>query len=484
MKKIISLILIFISLFASAQTPYFVKSNDTISIQKGLYANRPINEPLILYYCTDTHDWYYSDGVTSKGFGGGVTDYTALSNLPTIPTTLPASDVYSWAKAATKPAYSWSEISSVPTALSAFTNDLGNYGGFVTGTPWTSAGYLTSYNETDPLVYTWAKATVKPTYSYTEVGAAASTHTHATTDITGTAVVTNDSRLTDARTPTAHNQAESTITFSNITTGNATTANHGYLPTLSNNSAQFLNGTGTYSTPTMGAPTIADFATGVRQQPIIYTDFMAGAGAATVEAEMELDYAVIASGTQAKVAGEANHPGILSTTSSTTTNSGGYCVSEATSILISGGETFEIIFQDRVASNTNTTIRFGFHDATTSTDAVDGCYFEIPSGSLAVVGKTSSNSSRSTSATVYTITASTWYRAKVTVNSGATSVNFSIYSDAGSLLGSQDVATNIPTGAGRNCGQGFVATNVGTSAILLAYWDFMSFYYTTRTLTR
>jgi hypothetical protein len=45
--------------------------------------------------------------------------------------------------------------------------------GAVTGTPWTSMGYLTSYTETDPNVYAWAKASVKPSYTYTEVGAQA-----------------------------------------------------------------------------------------------------------------------------------------------------------------------------------------------------------------------------------------------------------------------------------------------------------------------
>jgi hypothetical protein len=36
-----------------------------------------------------------------------------------------ASDVYAWAKAATKPSYTWTEIGARPTALSAFTNDSG-----------------------------------------------------------------------------------------------------------------------------------------------------------------------------------------------------------------------------------------------------------------------------------------------------------------------------------------------------------------------
>ena len=71
-------------------------------------------------------------------------------------------------------------------------------------------------------VYAWAKAATKPTYTYTEVGAAAATHTHTTSDVTGlgTAAVKNvpatgnasatqvvlgsDTRLTDARTPTSH----------------------------------------------------------------------------------------------------------------------------------------------------------------------------------------------------------------------------------------------------------------------------------------
>lgn len=38
------------------------------------------------------------------------------------------------------------------------------------------------------------------------------THSHSPTDVTGTAVITNDARLSDARTPTAHDQAISTIT--------------------------------------------------------------------------------------------------------------------------------------------------------------------------------------------------------------------------------------------------------------------------------
>jgi ABC-type multidrug transport system ATPase subunit len=45
--------------------------------------------------------------------------YVDLSNKPTIPTTLPASDVYAWAKASTKPSYTYSEITGTPTIPAA-----------------------------------------------------------------------------------------------------------------------------------------------------------------------------------------------------------------------------------------------------------------------------------------------------------------------------------------------------------------------------
>ena len=50
-----------------------------------------------------------------------------------------------------------------PTNISAFNNDV---------------GYLTSFTETDPTVPAWAKAANKPAYTASEVGAAASNHTH------------------------------------------------------------------------------------------------------------------------------------------------------------------------------------------------------------------------------------------------------------------------------------------------------------------
>ena len=96
--------------------------------------------------------------------------YIITETDPTVP---------AWAKASTKPTYTASEVGAlpsntviptVPTNVSAFTND---------------AGYLTSYTETDPTVPAWAKAASKPTYTAAEVGALPDTYTAPVTSVNG-----------------------------------------------------------------------------------------------------------------------------------------------------------------------------------------------------------------------------------------------------------------------------------------------------------
>ena len=85
-----------------------------------------------------------------EDFGG-----IAVETDPTVP---------SWAKQPNKPTYTASEVGAlpastviptVPTKVSAFEND---------------KGYLTEYTETDPTVPAWAKNATKPSYSKSEVG--------------------------------------------------------------------------------------------------------------------------------------------------------------------------------------------------------------------------------------------------------------------------------------------------------------------------
>ncbi len=87
---------------------------------------------------------------------------------------------------------------------------------------------------------------------------AASDHSHSVGDAatldgidsTGFALANHTHESTYA--PLSHNQAETTITFTDITTGNANTTNHGLLPKLNNEPAQFLNGQGSWAVPSSG----------------------------------------------------------------------------------------------------------------------------------------------------------------------------------------------------------------------------------------
>lgn len=81
---------------------------------------------------------------------GYITGYTETD--PTVP---------AWAKAASKPSYTASEVGALPstTKIPAKTSDLTNDSGFITG-----------YTETDPTVPSWAKASSKPSYTKSEIG--------------------------------------------------------------------------------------------------------------------------------------------------------------------------------------------------------------------------------------------------------------------------------------------------------------------------
>jgi hypothetical protein len=101
----------------------------------------------VLQWSTDNHP------TTTSGYG-----------LPNYPTTLPASDVYLWAKESVKPSYVWTEIGNRPTLLSQFSNDLGNYGNWVVNT---DSRLSDSRIASD--VYNWAKTSTKPSYTYSEI---------------------------------------------------------------------------------------------------------------------------------------------------------------------------------------------------------------------------------------------------------------------------------------------------------------------------
>jgi hypothetical protein len=195
-------------------------------------------------------------------------------------------------------------------------------------------------------------------------------------------------------------------------------------------------------------------------------------------------YIPVNSGTLGSNIAIADHPGIAIVSSSTSANSGAASMLWITSLLIAGTETTDFIIQPQTLAGT--TIRLGFIDSYTSTAPTNGVYLEMAQvGGVdgVIVGKTSDNSVRSTTATSYTLVTTTWYRLRVTLNADASLATFTLLSAAGAVLWTDTLATNIPTGATRYTGHGIVATNSGTTAVQLVHIDYQSLAIT-RTLTR
>lgn len=92
------------------------------------------------------------------------TTYAKLSHTHTksqitdFPTSMPASDVLAWAKAATKPSYIWDEINSKPTS-------------FTPATHTHSKSQITDFPTSMPAsdVPSWAKAASKPSYWWGDI---------------------------------------------------------------------------------------------------------------------------------------------------------------------------------------------------------------------------------------------------------------------------------------------------------------------------
>jgi hypothetical protein len=178
--------------------------------------------------------------------------------------------------------------------------------------------------------------------------------------------------------------------------------------------------------------------------------------------------APIASGTMAAGYASANQPGVVDFNSAAGANSGYYVGSGADTLLIAGGETFECTFA--VGNTGGTTIRLGFHDASTVTEPTDGVWVSIIEDLL--TGYAKNNAGPTVAATHYHITAGVAYRAKIVLNADATLATFTLATCAdGIQVWTDTVNANIPTGAGRRTALRMIATNSGTSAIQLLILD-------------
>ncbi len=168
----------------------------------------------------------------------------------------------------------------------------------------------------------------------------------------------------------------------------------------------------------------------------------------------------------------ANHPGVVVFRGSGTSGGGAY-ISSVMPYCINGSEIFECVFL--VNSLANATIRLGMHDSVSGADAVDGIYLEIASTGVAT-GKSAANSSRTATGTTVTLSANTWYRLRIEMNSTAAIATYYIYDAAGTELWTDYVDANLPTGAGREvtCVK-LTATKANTSSQDVLSIDWVKF---------
>lgn len=118
--------------------------------------------------------------------------------------------------------------------------------------------------------------------------------------------------------------------------------------------------------------------------------------------------------------------------------------------------------------------RAGFHDATTSADAVDGAYFEI-NGNVASA-KTASNSVRTTAGSTYTLALDLDYTFDVEVNEAGTAARYRIYENGGAAaVYDVTITTNIPNTSARTFGAGVIFTEASTTALDMIILYYMGF---------
>ena len=111
--------------------------------------------------------------ITYGDVGAAATDHDhAVADITDFPASMPASDVYTWAKAATAPTYTNTDVGAAATDHDHVKADITDFPTIPTTLPASD-------------VYSWAKAATKPTYTYDEVGAAESSHSHSYLPLSG-----------------------------------------------------------------------------------------------------------------------------------------------------------------------------------------------------------------------------------------------------------------------------------------------------------
>lgn len=178
---------------------------------------------------------------------------------------------------------------------------------------------------------------------------------------------------------------------------------------------------------------------------VISSDFIGTVAAANTP----FTFAAYNAGTQSTTTYlNGTNPGVVRIASSSTPNSGGVLSTNTLptgNILPAIGQQMDFVFRTpNTIIGVGSTIRAGFILATnTATDATHGFYIEIVDNQL--YGKTAASSSRSQTATSYSISnGGIWFHMRV-LYKAADLIEYSLYNMAGALLWSDTLTTNIPT---------------------------------------
>jgi hypothetical protein len=203
----------------------------------------------------------------------------------------------------------------------------------------------------------------------------------------------------------------------------------------------------------------------VGEYTIFESDFMGNIAAAIPG----LNGAALSSGSISVAYSTKEHPGVITISDSTTANGGYAFLSSIYSILLSGGEKSEIVFQVGVGgARTTAKSRLGFHNAiTVPADPTFGAWIDIVGdGTKATIsGKTNDNTGISTTSTTFTADLSTWYRGVVEINADATLVAFSIIRCSDNVTVWRDtLTTKIPKGTNQTTAWGIIAGETSTDA--------------------
>lgn len=246
-----------------------------------------------------------------------------------------------------------------------------------------------------------------------------------------------------------------------------------------NETVTLLNGSGN-KVPTPPVPTLTSqltddvgFVSITRtRQCGIWSDFCASPNSG---AEL-LNVVVGTGGAQVGVASTANHKGIWALRSGTAIDSGWRTMTQADGLFVTGGEVFEGIFQVPATFATTSQARMGYFNGITSAVSNDAMNYRVAhNGTNPTLTPVCRNNGTETAGSAINIVAGTWYSCFIVLDNAGTSCVFTLRSEAGAVLDTQTLTTNIPLN--RTIGAGYLATDSTiSSGVNRLFFDYLDIY--------